>query len=140
MKITLLLVMLFFGIVQVNENCGKMRSNERNRNLSATPQKKGEAWRSEHLPADIKPETKVLSGNEITTAGKKLNELKARFENGKLIDGKDKEIRFFSPLCRGVSQGPEEDEEARKAKEKELADLEKKFTVIILYCDPANVM
>lgn len=136
----LFLTMLFFGIVQVNDNCGKMGSSERNKNLSATPTKKGEAWRSEHLPADINPETKVRSGNEITTVANKLNELNARFEDGNLIDGKGREIRLFSPLCRGVSQGPEEDEEARKAKEKELSELEKKFTVIILYCDPASVM
>lgn len=151
MKTTVLFLMLVFGFVQANESCGEKAGNvEKKNNPSPTPQKKGEAWRPEHLPADVKPETKVridvkndkgqVTSTSVTTVEKTLNGLKARFENGRLVDGKGREIRFFAPLCRGVSQGPEEDEAARKAKEKELSELEKKFTVIVLYCDPASVM
>lgn len=151
MKTTVLFLMLFFGIVQANDSCGGKTGNvETNNNLSATPKKPGENWRPEHLPPDVKPETKVhmdakndkgeITSTEVTTVEKTLNGLKARFENGRLVDGKGREIKFFAPLCRGVSQGPEEDEAARKAKEKELSELERKFTVIVLYCDPASVM
>lgn len=151
MKTTVLFLMLLFGIVQANDSCdGRAGHANKNSGPAATPQKKEENWRPEHLPADVKPETRVridakndkgeITSTEVTTAEKTLNGLKARFENSKLVDGKGREIRFFAPLCRGVSQGPEEDEAARKAKEKELSELEKKFTVIVLYCDPASVM
>jgi hypothetical protein len=151
MKTVFLFAMLFFGLVQANESCGEKAGNvEKNKNTSPTPQKKGENWRPENLPDDVKPETKVridvkndkgqVTSTSVTTVEKTLNGLKARFENGKLVDRNGREIRFFAPLCRGVSQGPEEDEAARKAREKELSELEKKFTVIVLYCDPASVM
>ncbi len=69
-----------------------------------------------------------------------MDELKARYEKDILVDEKGREIRFFEPLCRGVSAGFEQDDEDQKAKDKELAELKKKYTVIILYCDPRKAM
>ncbi len=110
----------------------------------------GETTKFDRLPGGIKPDTKIRKDKkndkgevvsfEIITAEQVLNELKAKYDGDKLIDGKGREIKFFEPLCRGVSQGFEEDEKARKEKERELAGLEKKFTVIVLYCDPQSVM
>jgi hypothetical protein len=104
----------------------------------------------DRLPPEITAETEVrkdvlnakkeVVSFEITTVEKRLNELKARYKKNVLVDAKGKEIRFFEPLCRGVSAGYEQDEIDRKAKEKELSDLKKKYTVIILYCDPRKAV
>ena len=104
----------------------------------------------ERLPDGIEPETKVrkdtknekgeVVSTEILTVEQRLKELGAKYKDGKLIDDKNKEIRFFEPLCRGISEGFEEDKKARKEKEKEFAELEKNYTVIVLYCDPTQVL
>jgi len=89
---------------------------------------------------DVLNAKKQVVSFEVITVEKRLNELKARYKKGVLVDAKGREIRFFEPLCRGVSAGFEQDEQDRKAKEKELADLKKKYTVIILYCDPRKAV
>ena len=100
----------------------------------------------DRLPGDVTPETAVV--NEVrnrrgkvvstgqTTVEKLLNEMKARYRKGVLVDGKGREIRFFEPLCRGASAGFEQDQKAQKEKDLELAALRKKYTVIRLLCDP----
>ncbi len=77
---------------------------------------------------------------EVTTVEKILNELKADYKNDKLVDGNGKEVRFYERLCRGVSRGLEEDAQDQKAKEDELSELKKRYTVIILYCDPRKAL
>jgi hypothetical protein len=139
MKIAFFIILAFLAFVQA-QNCGGKKTE----NAPPTPMK------FERLPENIKPETAVRKEKrndkgevvsfEITTVEKRLNELKARYEKDKLVDEKGREIRFFEPLCRGVSAGEEQDEIDRKAKEKELSELEKKYTVIILHCDPSKVM
>ena len=104
----------------------------------------------DRLPPEITAETEVrkdvlnakkeVVSFEITTVEKRLNELKARYKKNKLVDSKGREIRFYKSLCRGVSAGYEQDELDRKAKEKELSDLQKKYTVIVLYCDPRKAL
>ena len=89
---------------------------------------------------DVLNDKKEVVSFEVTTVEKRLNELRARYKRGVLVDGKGRQIRFFEPLCRGVSAGFEQDEIDRKAKDKELADLKKKYTVVILYCNPAKMM
>ena len=140
MKIVVFIILAFFAFVQT-QNCDRKKTET---NVSTTPMK------FERLPDNIKPETQVRKETrndkgevvsfEITTVEKRLNELKARYESDKLVDEKGREIRFFEPLCRGVSAGEEQDEIDHKAKEKELSELEKKYTVIILHCDPSTVM
>jgi dethiobiotin synthetase len=136
----------FFGFVQ-SQNCDGKKMQNSQTNVSATTKA---ATKFERLPENVKPETEVRKETrnakgevisfEITTVEKRLNELKARYEKDKLVDEKGVEIRFFEPLCRGVSAGEEQDEIDRKAKEKELAELEKKYTVIVLHCDPTKIM
>ena len=150
MKFTFLLTLILFGSIQNGESCGKktMRNSD-DANKTTAQATKGQS-KYDRLPENIKTETEVRRAIkndkgetvsfEITSVGKRLNELEAHYENGKLVDKSGKEIRFFEPLCRGVSRGVEEDEEDRKAKEDELSELEKKHTVIVLYCDPQKVM
>jgi hypothetical protein len=146
MKIAFLIILAFFGLMQ-SQNCDGKKTRNSQANVSATPKT---TTKFERLPENIKLETEVRKETrndkgevisfEITTVEKRLNELNARVENDKLVDEKGREIRFFEPLCRGVSAGDEQDEIDRRAKDKELAELLKKYTVIVLHCDPSKVM
>ena len=150
MKCTFTLLLVLFGLIQSSENCGK--NSVRNADDSTKPiaEKRKEKIEYKRLPENIKPETKVRraiknkNGEtvsfEITTVENRLNELDSRYENDKLVDGNGKEIRFYKPLCRGVSRGIDEDENDRRKKEEELAGLEERYTVIILHCDPQETM
>lgn len=143
-------LLIIFGLIQNAGNCGK--SAVRNSDDAAKPaaRKTIEKIKYDRLPENIKAETEVRRAIkneqgetisfEITTVEKRLNELQARYENDRLIDGNGREIRFYEPLCRGVSRGTEEDEADQKAKETELAELEKKYTVITLNCDPRKIV
>lgn len=134
-------------IWQTSQSCDKKTMQNVNNNPSPTPQQK---VKYDRLPKGITLETEVRKDTlnekgeiisfEVITAEQRLNELKARYKKDVLVDEKGREIRFFEPLCRGVSAGFEQDERDRKEKEKELAELQKKYTVIILYCNPASVM
>ena len=146
MKIAFLIFLAVFGFVQT-QKCDQKRMRNSETNAAATPKT---MTKFDRLPENIKPETEVRRdtkndkgetiSTETTTVEKRLNELRARYDKDKLVDEKGREIRFFEPLCRGVSAGEEQDELDRKAKEKELAELEKKYTVIVLNCDPRKVM
>lgn len=96
------------------------------------------------LDAEVRKDVLNRSGKvistEVTTVEKRLKELKARYRKNVLVDGKGREIRFFEPLCRGVSAGFEEDQKAQKEKTSELAALRKKYTVIVLYCNPLKAV
>ncbi len=139
----LIAIFAMFGLIQNSQRCSSA-AVEKNSMTTPTPERK---VRFDRLPENIKPDTKVrkdvknargkIVSHETTTVEKRLNELKARYKNGKLVDRKGREIRFFEPLCRGVSRGIEGDAEDQRAKDKELADLEKKFTVIVVLCDPS---
>src|SRR3954463_11741016 len=82
----------------------------------------GQQAKYDRLPPDVTLETEVrkdvlnrrgkIVSSEVTTVEKLLKELKARYRKNVLVDGKGREIRFFEPLCRGVSAGFEEDEKA----------------------------
>lgn len=85
---------------------------------------------------EVKTRDGVIVSTGKTTVEKRLNELKARYKKGVLVDGKGREIRFFEPLCRGFSAGAEEDRKAQQEKDTELAELRKKYTVLVLLCDP----
>jgi len=150
MKITFFILLAFFGLMQ-SQTCDKKTMRNTDINAAATPKTTpATATKFDRLPANITLETEVrkdkkddkgqIVSYEIMTVEKRLNELKARYEKDKLVDGKGKEIRFFEPLCRGASAGFEQDQADQKAKDKELSEMEKKYTVIILHCDPRNVL
>ena len=142
MKIFFLMIFVLFGTMQMNENCGKSEKQSTNITMpepTKTPTEfnrlpEGIALNTEVEGKTVKNDEGEIISYEITTVEKRLTELNARYE-GKLVDGKGREIRFFSPLCRGVSQGFEEDQRAREKSENELAELKKQYTVIVLYCD-----
>jgi hypothetical protein len=64
----------------------------------------------------------------------KLIEMKARCKDGKLIDSKGREIKFFKVACYG-NPPADYDEIAQKERE-ELEKLQKDYTVIVMECDP----
>lgn len=144
MKVAFLIILV---LLAQSGSCGRKTMQNLEVNVSPTPKAK---IKYDRLPENITLETEVVKtvkndkgeaiSSETTTVEKRLNELKARYEKEKLVDEKGREIRFFEPLCRGVSAGFEQDEADRKAKEKELAEIKKKYTVIVLYCDPRKVM
>lgn len=150
MKITFLLTIILLGLIQNTENCGKTAIKNSDKQVNSAQSNSKEKTKFDRLPENVKLDSPVAKAiknekgetisSEATTVEKRLNELKARYENEKLVDGNGKEIKFFEPLCRGVSRGVEEDEQDRKEKENELAELEKKYTVIVLYCDPRKAM
>ncbi len=150
MRFTFLLTLLLFGLIQSSESCGKNTMQNSGNQNNSTPPATREKVKFDRLPENIKMETEVRKtikndkgetvSFEITTVEKRLNELEARYNNDKLVDKSGREIRFFEPLCRGVSRGFEGDERDQKEKDEELAELEKKYTVIVLYCDPRKAV
>ncbi len=143
MKMCFLIIFAVFALAQVNDKCGRIKmqnNNEQNVNNTMSSQNK-ETTKFDRLPGGIKSDTKIRKDTknnkgevvsfEVVTAEQRLNEIEAKYDGEKLVDSKGREIKFFEPLCRGVSQGFEADEKARKEKERELAELEKKFTVIV---------
>ncbi|HEU4386984.1 MAG TPA: hypothetical protein VFV34_04240 [Blastocatellia bacterium] len=68
------------------------------------------------------------------TVEDKLTELKAHCRQGKLLDGKGREIRFFRFSCFG--NPPENYEEIMQKERTELEKLQRVYTVIVPECDP----
>ncbi|MBS1792940.1 MAG: hypothetical protein JSS81_03755 [Acidobacteria bacterium] len=144
MRYVLLIVVVLLGLPADSYGQRKKTSGKKPK---TTTQKK---VKYDRLPPDVELGTEVrrdvlndkgeVVAVEVTTVEKRLRELKARYRKDLLVDSKGREIRFFHPLCRGVSAGAEEDEQERRAKDEELAALRQKYTVIILYCDPRQVM
>lgn len=89
------------------------------------------------LPKDVTAGEVVSSGPKGTqriTVERKLAELKARCRNGKLMDAKGREIRFFRLSCWG--NPPPDYLEIQQKENKQLADLKKRYTVIVFACNP----
>lgn len=89
------------------------------------------------LSKDVRADEVVSSGRgekQNLTVGKKLAEIKARCRRGKLVDAKNREIRFFRTACWG--NPPEDYQEIRQHESDELAKLKKRYTVIVFGCDP----
>jgi hypothetical protein len=63
----------------------------------------------------------------------KLLEFKAHCKRGKLVDGKGKEIRFFKFTCFG--NPPDNYQEIVQKESQALADLQKRYKVLIIPCD-----
>ncbi len=68
------------------------------------------------------------------TVKAKLTEMKARCRGGKLIDAKNKEIRFFRVSCWGYQ--PPNYLEIKKQENAELEKLSAQYTVIVFGCNP----
>jgi hypothetical protein len=89
------------------------------------------------LPKDVQPGEVVSylpKGTQNITVEKKLVEMKARCRNGKLVNAKRREIRFFHPSCWG--NPPPDYLEIRQRENKEVAELKKHYAVIEFHCNP----
>ena len=89
------------------------------------------------LPKDVTADQVVsygLKGTQKVTVEKRLIELKARCRSGKLVDAKGREIRFFHMSCWG--NPPPDYLEIQERQNKELAELKKRYTVIVFGCNP----
>jgi hypothetical protein len=148
MKISFLIIVVLLGITQMNEQCGK---NEKQSIDIKTAEPTRMPTKFNQLPEGIEFDTEVegkaikndkgeVNSYEITSVEQRLDELNAKYKEGKLVDDKNKEIKFFKPLCRGVSQGLEEDQRESEKYQNEFAQLKKKYTVIVLYCDLRKLM
>jgi hypothetical protein len=95
-----------------------------------------EIW-SGCLPTGIRSTDLVANdekGPKTTHVGTALTALHARCSTGKLVGGDGREIRFHSLLCWG--NPPADADEQVAAEKREIADLQTKYTVILLRCDP----
>lgn len=100
------------------------------------------------LPEAVKPDQVVsvisktpnLTGEvERETVKQRLDKLDARCKAGKLVDAKNREIRFYQ--LQGCWGNPPADyQEIMNAQQKELQELKKKYTVIEITCNPSGEM
>jgi hypothetical protein len=100
------------------------------------------------LPEDVKHDqvvsvifkTQGLKGEvERETVKQRLDKLDARCKAGKLVDAKNKEIRFYQ--LQGCWGNPPADyQEIMNSQQKELQELKKKYTVIEITCNPSGEM
>jgi len=89
------------------------------------------------LPRDVQLDEvvgHVRKGNGEIKVEEKLLEMKARCRNGKLVDPRRREIRFFRPSCWG--NPPPDYLEIQKRENEELARLKRRYTVVVFQCNP----
>ncbi len=89
------------------------------------------------LPKDVRAGEAVsygIKGKSILTVEKKLTEMKARCRRGKLVDARGREIRFFRSSCWG--NPPPDYREIRQRENEALANLKKRYSVIVFGCNP----
>ena len=107
---------------------------------------KGTSNASQCLPADVAA-TDVVSATPVgsdgstkvrqVTVAAKLKELRARCRKGKLVDARNKEIRFYR--LQGCWGNPPEDyQEILAAQAKELESLRRRYRVIEMTCNPSG--
>ena len=99
--------------------------------------RRAHATRINCLPPDTKADEVIsygMNGRGNITVEKKLAQLKARCRNGKLIDAKGRQIRFFRPSCWG--NPPADYAEIQQRENEDLEKLRKQYTVIVFGCNP----
>ncbi len=147
MKIYFLTMFAVFAMVQSQGQCDKDKMQNANKPMP-TPTKQMTKFDrlpdgvdlSDEVKNDIKNNKGEVVSSKIITVEEKLKELGAKYEKDRLVDAGGREIRFYTPPLRGASQGFEEDEKQRKRDARELAELQKKYTVIILYVNPLKAV
>jgi hypothetical protein len=114
---------------------GDSSSSEQSKAMNDKDQQ--EAAQFDCLPDDIALKDVVAyrqKAERNVTVRDKLIELKAKCENGKLVDEHHKEIRFFRVQCWG--NPPADYRERQQRQQEALKELEKKYTVVVMGCNP----
>jgi hypothetical protein len=88
------------------------------------------------LPKEVNQDQIVSygRGGKHVTVADKLREIKAKCRNGKLVDAKRREIRFFHVACWG--NPPPDYREIKQREAEELRKLQQQYTVITFGCNP----
>ncbi len=89
------------------------------------------------LPKEVRADEVVsygLKGRLNVTVKKTLVEMKAGCRNGKLVDAKGREVRFFRLSCWG--NPPPDYLEIQQRENNELDKLKRRYRVIVFGCDP----
>jgi hypothetical protein len=87
------------------------------------------------LPKDVQLNDVVTSTKKgDVTVEKTLIRMKAQCRNGKLVDAKRREIRFFRPSCWG--NPPPDYLEIQQRESAELQKLKGTYAVIVFACNP----
>jgi len=92
------------------------------------------------LPKDVRLDQVVSYARkpeENVTVAKKLMELKASCQKHRLVDSKNREIRFFRVHCWG--NPPPNYLEIKEKEKAEFEELEKHYTVITIGCNPRTM-
>jgi hypothetical protein len=96
-----------------------------------------QSHRFDCLPNDVRLTDVVAysaKGKNNVTVEQTLTRIKAKCRNGKLVDKRRHEIRFFRPSCWG--HPPPNYLEIQREEDDELARLKKRYTVIVFGCNP----
>ncbi|MDQ4122088.1 MAG: hypothetical protein M3209_11665 [Acidobacteriota bacterium] len=138
----LIVILIICGTSQIMCAQSKSRKNPK------TPSQTNSQLKYDCLPKDIKLDqivsvTQKTSGLkdevERETVKQRLDKLDARCRAGKLVDGKNREIRFYQ--LEGCWGNPPDDYlEILDRQKKELEELKKKYTVIEITCNPSGEM
>ena len=147
MKIYFLIIFAVFAMAQSQGQCDKDKLPVSNK---PKPSPTKEVMKFDRLPdgvslsdevrKDVKNDKGEVVSFKVITVDAELKNLGAKYEGDKLVDSKGKEIHFYKPPVRGASQGYEEDKKQQERDAKELAELQKKYTVIILYVNPLKAV
>lgn len=146
MKIYLIMCFAVVSFVQVQGQCGSKINEKPKQEKTMT----NEDVEYKDLPGNVKLTDEVLENelnekgevvsDKIITVKEKLQQLGAKYSDGKLVDKGGTEIKFYSPPVRGMSQGYDLDQKQQEIDKQELKDLKAKYTVIELYANRLTVM
>jgi len=133
-----LVVLLSMGTaLSVQRQSWNNGDNGARANESTTPHSSWhDAKKFDCLPKDVLMDEVVSygpRGKENITVKKKLQELKARCRNGKLLDARNKEIRFFRISCWG--HPPPNYLQIAERERQELEKLKKTYNVVVMACN-----
>ncbi|MDX6611719.1 MAG: hypothetical protein QOD75_905 [Blastocatellia bacterium] len=129
------IVIAFAGLM--SEGRSKPFTIDQQASLPSSQEQQAHSTKLNCLPPGTTLDEVVSYGGNArrnVTVGKKLNQLKARCRNRKLVDAKGREIRFHRPSCWG--NPPADYQEIQQRESEELQRLQKRYTVIVFGCNP----
>jgi len=114
--------------------------NDEKQNIKTNDKERALSTDLDCLPGDFKL-TDIISYRQkrkesdgYVTIKDKLIQIKAQCKKGKLLDSQGREIRFFKFSCFG--NPPSDYEEIIEKEREEFDKLQKRYTVLVLECDP----